>query len=417
MPRAVSLVARARAPSRAEDLADVLELAQARGEGAGGAEPGVSARKGGGNTSEVNSALSSLAGSSEVGGCRGAEPPGLVTTTLSESRPSRGGGEAPSPGGARPAATRLRYVEACAMKAWSLRVWKRAEAETPLGASPVAVRYVCRSWRHAGDCRRWRAAQNFARVTAALEGCSPRHIVYVVFTFRQGEGAKWETRYDAFRGMVESWRSLRKAIARRWGKPEYVSVCEVHRSGWPHLNVIMVCPRLAAELATPPVAPGTLRELKRHAVACGWGFMLTAEVARDASAVAGYAVKLAGDVEQRADAGADGRLVGEVVKFSQVPENAPRHFRRLRSSYRFLPPPFKGSGEWTGELVKRPADELSREMVPRNLGPSRVEADGRGAEAPGQLVEPRQRATPASPAADRDRPGRMSKTFLEVRNG
>jgi hypothetical protein len=211
------------------------------------------------------------------------------------------------------------------------------------------VPYKCRSWRHEGDCRRWRAAQNFSRVSAALAPLRPRDVVMMVFTLNP---AQWKDRYEAFAELTLCWSALRKAITREYGRNDWVGTVEVHRSGWPHLNVVMFCPTLADQVGGKDFRLARAW-LKRHAVACGFGYMLSVERARDKRAVAGYVVKVAGEVDKPARADASGRLVGEVVKLSQLPEEAPAHFRRLRSSIGFLPKPFKSEGV-TGTLKRSP---------------------------------------------------------------
>jgi hypothetical protein len=49
------------------------------------------------------------------------------------------------------------------------------------------------------------------------------------------------------------------------------------------------------------------------------------------------------------------RTVGEVAKLTQLPLNAPKRFRRLRSGRRFLKPRRKDPA-WTGTVVRRVAD-------------------------------------------------------------
>lgn len=262
------------------------------------------------------------------------------------------------------------YVRACRDKRWHIATWKydtkTGELFTPVDA-PRRTPFRCRSWRHDGECRRWRAAQNYSRVYEALCGAGNDSVSFVVLTL---DPSQWKSRFDAFRELRERWRPLMKALRRTFqvfdedGKlvedVQYVSTVEVHRSGWPHLNVIIVSKRFAQLVArgsTKKSGPGHAW-LVKHARACGFGYLATCETAKSRGAVAGYCVKLAGNVEQAAEKTADGRLVGEAVKFSQVPEEAPAHFRRIRSSVRFLPPPMKFEGI-TGELVKRPPPDAS----------------------------------------------------------
>lgn len=322
-----------------------------------------------------------------VQGGRGGASPSLVNTRISESpaasdRGSEGGQEGPAalapehpPGGLpkRP----LKYIDACARNAWHLHLWGW-DQKTGEVVWEKRANFKCQSWRHAGDCRRWRAAQNFARVSQALQDKRPRDVLYLVFTL---DREKWKDRWEAFDELSARWRPLAKAIARQYATegtyrqrkekdhrtqrfvpkvPPWVGTVEVHRSGWPHLNVVMVAPRLADALDEDP--KGTLEWLKRAASRCGFGWRCSIERASSKRALAGYIVKVAGEIETAAKPNATGRLVGEVIKLSQLPVDAKRHFRRLRSAKGFLPPPIKNPFA-SGRLLKEPPPPVT----PRSL--------------------------------------------------
>ncbi|MFP2962007.1 hypothetical protein ACLEPN_30520 [Myxococcus sp. 1LA] len=185
--------------------------------------------------------------------------------------------------------------------------------------------------------------------------------MFLVLTVKPHE---WKDEDEAYEGLRDCWRSFAKAIRREWGPMQYVATVEKTRRGWPHLNVIMVAPGVGASLDD---MPDYVRQwMKDHADACGFGNQVFIDRPRSREQVAGYIVKLAdmsaaaapgdvgADVEAVRRAGAQtarGGTVGEVVKLSQLPRNAPKGFRRLRASPGFLPPAPKNE-EWTGELEK-----------------------------------------------------------------
>lgn len=213
-------------------------------------------------------------------------------------------------------------------------------------------------------------------------------------------GREWgpETRLERS-GRSKELRTVR-ALGNRW-----FSVVEAHRSGWPHLNLVVWCPELAAllrreqadRLEDPELAnavalardawkrkepiPGAVRELARQATvadgrvlqvleAAGWGRQSTAEAARDIEAVVGYGVKLAGLHDAS---------VGELAKVTQCPMNAPERFRRLRSGKGFLPPRQKDEtvtgcmmrrrrsreGDWELQAINAPKDERQHPQIER----------------------------------------------------
>lgn len=293
-----------------------------------------------------------------------------------------------------------RHVAAChhspvARERWFVHTWKRANT-----AIQSRVPYCCNSWRCA-VCRRYEAAVTFARLKQAAAGLDPLGWCFIVLTLdRNGTlgGQPWPDVKTAYKELGNLTNKALKRIGRIWG-PEsrlecsgrskklrtvrylgnrWVAVVEAHRSGHPHMNLMIWCPELAAALRAaqaerledPEIAnalalaqdawrnkepiPHDVRELARKAsvvggglrdllVATGWGAQSTAEAARDIEAVFGYGVKLCGLHDAS---------VGELAKVTQVPMAADERFRRLRSGKGFLPPRITNP-EVTGCLVRR----------------------------------------------------------------
>lgn len=319
----------------------------------------------------------------------------------------------------RPKRLRARYVQACADRAWTLVLHLRGRARSK--ANRRIYPYKCRSWRHAGDCARWRASYEFRRVKDALERQGNRGLTFLVLTFDQTPTAthrptrKWKNRWEAFRALWRAWQSFRQAIertfpgahvARRKGaravlsygteaRSGFVSTVEAHRSGWPHLNVILVNDGLRRALVERP--DEARRWLVTHAVRCGFGFALFAEPVRSREEIASYIVKLAGEVGRRRRRGRGGPVEGEVVKLTQVPEDAPRNFRRIRASVRFLDRPIS-SGLWDGQLDRRPIDEVIGGWERAEGFEPDVYGEGAADPDPGRLTEILDRERGAEPA-------------------
>lgn len=270
--------------------------------------------------------------------------------------------------------------------------WKRASPQTQ-----TRIPYSCNSWR-CEVCKRHEAAVTFARIKQATGPLDSSGWCFLVLTLdRDGyySGQPWDDLTEAYRSLGKMTAATLKRIGATYGpdarlegkkRPRivrklgnrWVAVVEAHRSGWPHVNLLVWCPELAAELRResadrlldPEVADAValardawarrepitaeLREKARKAtvvrggildlaVASGWGRESTAEAARSADSVAGYVVKLAGQHDASA---------GELAKITQAPLNAPERFRRLRSGKRFLPPRYHNP-EITGCLLRR----------------------------------------------------------------
>lgn len=229
----------------------------------------------------------------------------------------------------------------------------------------------------------------------------PKGWVFVVLTIdRAGHysGEPWENAQDAYRSLSDMSGKWMKRLRRRceklgWTDPgnRWAMVIEAHRSGWPHANLLLYCPELAAALdaereereligltGRDAIKLGTSSTPERGytlgprallgdiSTETGWGIESTAEGARNNDALANYVVKLAGVPDEN---------INELAKLTQTPKAAPFRFRRLRSGKGFLPPANKDS-EATGALVKRETDRetgYTYAVVPAPKGGHRPE--------------------------------------------
>src|SRR4029077_487326 len=297
----------------------------------------------------------------------------------------------------KPARVTPRHVSACQhspehAERWFVWTWERGAPKTQ-----TRVPYSCNSWR-CEVCRRHEAAVTFARIKEATAPLDPSGWCFLVLTLdRDGyySGKGWADVNEAYPALGSMAAALLRKIGATWGPDtrligkkrkrtvrvlgnRWVAVVEAHRSGWPHVNLLVWCPELAAALRAdheerlndPETADAIalardawkrgvevtreIRECARKAVVvrgpllelatdCGWGLQSTAEAARSSEAIAGYVVKLAGYHDASA---------GELAKITQAPLNAPERFRRLRSGKSFLPPR-RCDPNVTGCLVRR----------------------------------------------------------------
>ena len=231
-----------------------------------------------------------------------------------------------------------KWMDACEKGAWHLNLKHKTTGQEK------RIGWRCRSWRHQGECARQVARKDFARISESFAKEKPTSLVYLVLTLDQAKDeARGMTPLLAYRTLVRRWQSLRQWLQRNFGPTGYVGTVEQHRSGWPHLNVVVSCEEFAAAVRAEDrkhgIAPGWL---KGAAVRAGFGYRAWAEAPRDQRELAGYLVKLAHKES----------LTGEVAKLSQLPLASPSGTRRLRSSRGFLPPSTTKTGDWTGELMK-----------------------------------------------------------------
>ena len=251
-----------------------------------------------------------------------------------------------------------------------MATWKRGgDVALSLKFAP----FVAKSWRCCAECRQEVSHEDFRRIeNGRLLGVPPRHIVFMVLTIdRNGYfgGKPWKNLASAFKDITKNTQRFRRRLARMLGvdRIEYVGVVESQKKGWPHMNLLIVSPELAEEVAAmhaQNIAEGVPKddehlvrgEILRHARQCRWG-RTTAEVARDSGKVASYITKVAG----RAEA-----AMGELAKHTQLPLDSRPHFRRLRQSRGFLATRWKGDGTTTGVLLD---GERSIHAFRKRLGP------------------------------------------------
>lgn len=244
----------------------------------------------------------------------------------------------------------MRSMDACQNDEWSIVTWRKGEGE-----SPKAQPFRCRSWRHEGACRDLCGACDFARVAQALSEHS--HWTYLVLTYPARE---WPNKAELFRFGVTHWARLRKRYIREFGPMLYIQTWEVHKSGYPHVNVVVSNEELHVRATADHLR---LRKdfLDPASHAVGFGFTKWCEPLRNSQAMAGYITKLGLE------------LTGAHHK-NQVPVNAPKHFRRIRASKGLLPKRFKDD-TITGQLFKLSYDAIMRQMDGPNVEPDDEAAD------------------------------------------
>lgn len=171
--------------------------------------------------------------------------------------------------------------------------------------------------------------------------------MYVVLTFDQRKAKSQE---ELYRDGLQRWAKLRKRFNHHWGGFRYIQTWERHKSGYPHVNILIGNPFFYS--AAVRNRRGLRKKwLERNAVQCGFGRRTWLEPLRNEEAMAGYLVKSARE------------LTGAGPK-NQIPTNAPKHFRRLRASRGLLPPPHKNP-DITGVLLFGPIGGFLPQAPPK----------------------------------------------------
>lgn len=241
----------------------------------------------------------------------------------------------------------MTYIEACQNGDWHLHLWPIDQAHED-AEQCQRVPFSCRSWRHDGDCRKWKGALDWWRVKEALK--KRTDWVFVTLTFHQPDDSwgRWQTYFKA----MPCWDTLRKRLVRYYGKIQYISTWERHQLGGCHGHFVIGNAELYHDYNFDPLNWTNLY-LSVQAEEVGFGYQCHATTVYGPAGLAGYLTNLHTE------------LIGAGTK-KQVPVDAPRHFRRIRASRGLLPPP--PEPELQGQLVKLPLPEYNSEQ-PEDMQP------------------------------------------------
>jgi hypothetical protein len=230
------------------------------------------------------------------------------------------------------------YIQHCQRSDWWIQTWNKANPE-----QVKEFCYRCRSWRHKGECAEWKAESDYARIKEAM--ANHAHWSHVVLTYHNWTGRNLKSLWTQ---SLRNWSMLRKRIRRKWGSFVYVQTWEVTRKGCPHCH--MAVSNAGIHEACEPIPQYLDREARTEigqynfrqtigemAVACGFGPRGFVEAIWGKDGFARYLEKLKRELTQAASK-------------SQLPLDAPRHFRRLRASVGLIPPLHKDD-DVTGHLI------------------------------------------------------------------
>ena len=275
------------------------------------------------------------------------------------------------------------HCHALGARDWWIWVWPANAA----CATKMRVPYKCGSWRCPVCCQH-EAHICWTRMTEAFAPLDKAGMVFMVLTLdREGtySGEKrWRNAQAAYRDLGKLstkflWRLRRWQKANGWTvlRNQWVATVEMHKSGWPHVNLVIWAPELAEWLREERKAKIDDRMTEREAslvsgkladivTDAGWGLRSTAEGARNPDAALGYICKVSGKADE---------TIGELSKLTQLPNAAPFRFRRLRSGRGFLAPRH-ANPELTGTLVRRQnSNDGTRDVLPlHNVSPQLVAA-------------------------------------------
>lgn len=227
-------------------------------------------------------------------------------------------------------------LEACRDKKWSIVFAKKDKPD-----SLNFARFRCKSWR-CPYCTAWVRKKDYSRMQRAFKR-NPGQYIFAVLTFDQKKIQK----KNAYESISKKSNALIKRIERTYGSIMGVQAVEQHRSGYPHVNFVFKFNEIE-KVDKAFINKFLKRFLIPNAVKTGFGKQATADllIDEDVEKVLSYVSKTGLTV-----------ISGEINKVSQVPIDAPKGFRRLRSIRGFLKEP-KIQSELTGGIVKSRLEDI-----------------------------------------------------------
>ncbi len=270
-------------------------------------------------------------------------------------------GRSDSSSGRRPKVGIPRYVLACEQKAWSKVVWKRDDPSKKKGFC-----FECKSWRCQASCAAGALWRDWLRIYEGVKGKEDQ-AAYIVLTVE----TNGKDKYGHWAQMSEAWNwTLRPALMKksRWGKFQYAQTWEQTRKGFAHVNMGIVTPKIKTWCLVEGCKHVTYRECPNKSPWCkncggrgrkgtlckGWQaqkkILLAQAVRAGFGAVGLYLSPVQGAAEfstylnkrSGSTKGGAAEIASEITSSaakSQLPVDAPPHFRRVRYSSLWPVPP------------------------------------------------------------------------------
>jgi hypothetical protein len=235
-----------------------------------------------------------------------------------------------------------RSVEACQNNQWHLKLYNKKTEEW------LAAPFRCLSWR-CKTCGSKIARRDYLRTFEAFQKHDQWAFLVLTLHVTKFQEKKLSNQF-AYKVINKNFAKLRKRIEREYGRFEFVRVVErTPSNSFPHVNVVFHCPELFKQFdSDEKITKWNKRWLTKHAKQSGFGVNHKIRFCENKQITANYLAKT----------GLFTTVAKEVSKQTQVPFDAPSHFRRLGATRGLLPSiNQKLSSDWTGLLIKSPIPE------------------------------------------------------------
>jgi hypothetical protein len=230
-----------------------------------------------------------------------------------------------------------RSIVACEAGKWALVYGLKTDAQ-----KIYVNKFRCKSWR-CSYCSAQVRRKDYSRMQRAFKR-NPGQYIFAVLTFDPKKIGK----KNAYKSISKFSNALIKKIERAYGKIIGVQAVEQHRNGYPHVNFVFKFQDIHG-IDKEFVNSFLKRFLTPEAVKCGFGRMISADlvIEGEMDKVLSYVSKTGLSI-----------ISGETNKDSQVPMEAPKGFRRLRSIRNFLKEE-KRESEYTGGIIKSSVENIA----------------------------------------------------------
>jgi hypothetical protein len=223
----------------------------------------------------------------------------------------------------------------CVNAAYALEVIKNGKVSY--------VRAFCKTWK-CPICASYVRAVNYCQVRDTLKQYELSTIFYAVNTVSSTvlTNVLDINADESYEYVYKCWKRMYQRIRRHYSDIKMIQTVERMRNNYAHLNTIFVSKQLAEDwVASPLIVSTWYNKISKEA---GFGHMTSFTSVNSVEGMSSYITKIS-------NAGDDGTTVNQsshIVKLSQLPLNAPKGFRRLRSSKGFLVRRFTGMSKDTG---------------------------------------------------------------------
>jgi hypothetical protein len=209
------------------------------------------------------------------------------------------------------------------------------------------VRAFCKTWK-CPICASYVRAVNYCQVRDTLKQYELSSIFYAVNTVSSTvlTNVLDINADESYEYVYKCWKRMYQRIRRHYSDIKMIQTVERQGNKYAHLNNIFVSKQLSEDwIASPLTVSSWYNKISQEA---GFGHMTSFAPVDNVEGMASYITK----ISNKGDDGSTVNQSSHITKLTQLPLNAPKGFRRLRSSKGFLVRRLKGMSKDSGVEYK-----------------------------------------------------------------